>query len=304
MLCRLTSIFTYPGSFTLPASDSVVTWIDGRRYRVFHRRARAVDVDSTSIISNTGVSFYSRKATYSPSGFLTSLMLDGTTVSTFTPDADGAGGINSITGGGNRTSHALSTHATADVSFSNATLNGTFRRQYNYDQAGRIGQRMTGKGTSYLYDGLGRLTNADTYSNCSWGGLWPADTVNGPYAFCDPFSGGESNTYSYDAMGNRTDNGGIPTTGNRYSWLKNSIYYYDNDGNVIQKYNNGGLFNRQWYWNPRGQLDTAMKDSWYLAVFEYDALGRPVRITEGDNSGTHLSRYLLWDGDTVSRVLA
>lgn len=218
-----------------------------------------------------------------------------------TPDVDGTGGTNSIPGGGTRTSHALATHSTADVAFSNANLNQTFRRQYHYNQASQIDQLSfvaSGNANLFFYDALGRLGIRYTQTGCS-SSNWPTDTISGPYATCG--STVLSDNFAYDAMGNRTDNGGIPTTGDRYSWLKNSIYYYDNDGNVIQKYNNGGLFNRQWYWNPRGQLDTAMKDSWYLAVFEYDALGRPVRITEGDNSGTHLSRYLLWDGDASRR---
>jgi RHS repeat-associated protein len=62
-------------------------------------------------------------------------------------------------------------------------------------------------------------------------------------------------------------------------------YYYDLDGNVIQKYNINGLYNRQWYWNARGQLDSALKDSWYRTSFDYNALGKPVRIWDGDPNG-------------------
>lgn len=100
-------------------------------------------------------------------------------------------------------------------------------------------------------------------------------------------------------MGNRTDLGGLATTGNRYSTFKSSTYYYDADGNVIQKYNNSGLFNRQWYWNARGQFDSAIKDSWFRTTFEYNALGKPVRIWDGDPNGRHIARYLLGDGDAL-----
>lgn len=292
------SIFVDPGSLTLPATDSVVTWVrdsilGDKRFRIFHRPARPIaDMDSTNITSNTGVTFNSRKANYSSSGFLTSLMLDLTSV-TFAPDADGTGGTTTLPGNGIRTSHALATHSTADVSFGNPNLNGAFRRQYHYDQAGRIDQVMTGSPTSFSYDALGRLSSRSVQSCTGTFSAWPpTDTTSGPYATC---TGGTTLTdaFTYDAMGNRTDQGGVPTTGNRYSTLKNASYYYDADGNVTQKYN-AGLFNRQWYWNARGQLDSAIKDG-IRTGFDYNALGKPVRIRDGSNVG----KYLIWDGDAL-----
>ncbi len=291
------STFLDPGSQTLPATDSVVTWIDGKRFRVFNRRPRAIaDTGLTTITSNTGVTFQSRRANYSPSGFLDSLMLDGTTISTFAPNSDGTGGTNTIAGGGTRTARATATHAPADVDFTNVNLRNAFRRNYHYSLGGKILQVMTGNVFAYGYDELGRLSNAAKWTDCYWSS-WPGDTISGPLAGCNtPIS---SEDFSYDAMGNRTDNGGIPTTANRYAALKSTNYYYDADGNVVQKYNTNGLYNYQWFWNTRGQLDSTTKDSWHRTRFDYNALGKPVRIWDGDPNGQSLGRYLLWDGDAL-----
>jgi RHS repeat-associated protein len=296
------SIFMNPGTQTLPATDSVVTWVrdsilGDKRFRVFHRPARQVaDSDLTTITSNTGVTFYNRTAIYTSSGFLSSLNIGGQ-ITTFTPDVDGTAATNSIPGGGTRTSHALATHVTADVSFSSPSLNQVFQRQYHYDPAGRIDQVMSGNLKSFVYDGLGRLYNTIQQTGCAWGNAWPTDTLSGPFQYCSGTI--TEDISSHDAMGNRMDRGGVPTTGNRYTRLNAANYYYDADGNVIQKFNNNGLYNRQWYWNANSQLDSAIKDSWFRTSYNYNALGNPVRIWDGDKNTRHVARYLLWDGDAL-----
>src|SRR5687768_4439962 len=91
---------------------------------------------------------------------------------------------------------------------------------------GRLDEAMSGPAATYTYDALGRLKTAYRWSGCSWGGVWPQDTISGPHTFCDLFSQvGE--TFAYDAMGNRTDNSGVPSTGNRYATFKSTNYYYD-----------------------------------------------------------------------------
>ena len=290
------SVFNNPGDLAVPERDSVVTWIDGKRFRVYHRYPRAIaDYDSVTINSNTGTIFYPRVAVYSSSGFLSSLQIGSTTIP-FAPDADGTGGVFSYPGF-NRTSAAVAIHQTGSVTFNNA-LAGTFQRGYHYDPAGRIDQMMIGNSSNnqqtFGYDMLGRLTERDTRSGCTYLGN---DTTSGASYSCPTLN--SSDIFTYDAMGNRTDHGGVPTTGNRYTALNNSSYYYDADGNVIQKYNNGGLFNRQWYWNALSQLDSAIKDSWYRTDFDYNAFGKPVRVWEGDPNGRHVARYLLWDGEAL-----
>jgi RHS repeat-associated protein len=290
------SIFVDPGSQSLPATDSVVSWIDAaKRFRVFHRASRAVaDTALTTVSSNTGVVFSDRVAIYGFGGFLSSMSI-GSAMTSFVPDADGTGGTTTLPGGGTRTSYALATHVTADVVFSAPSLVNAFRRQYHYDGGNRIDQIMTGNKTEFSYDGLGRLFNSFLVTGCSWGGPWPADTISGPSPTCTtPVS---SDHFSYDAMGNRTDQGGVPTTGNRYITFKGASYSYDFDGNVTQKDNGSAPSNRKWYWNARNQLDSAIKGGTLGMSYDYNAFGKPVRIRNG--SGTQVAKYLVWDGDAL-----
>lgn len=99
-------------------------------------------------------------------------------------------------------------------------------------------------------------------------------------------------------MGNRTDHGGVPTTGNRYVVLNGGYYYYDADGNVIQKYNDQ-IYNYEYSWNAENQLDSTVYNSWHRTYFDYNAFGKPVRLWDGDPNGRHIARYLLWDGEAL-----
>jgi RHS repeat-associated protein len=200
-------------------------------------------------------------------------------------------------GAGTRTNHALVTHSIYDVGF-DSNLNNTFRRTYHYDQTGRIDQVVAPNNPiNFAYDTLGRLSSR-TVQTCAFVFYAiPSDTLSGPYGNCGQ---GTSvlETFTYDAMGNRTDLGGAPTTGNRYVTFNGASYSYDNDGNVIQKIKSGS-YNRQYHWNTIDQLDTAIKDGGYPTSFDYNAFGKPVRIKDGDASGGHVAKYLLWDGDAL-----
>jgi RHS repeat-associated protein len=294
------SVFVNPGTLTIPASDSVVTWIDGKRYRIFHRFPSAVaGVDSLNIISNTGITFLNRVANYSSSGFLTSFKFGSTAAGwtnfPLTPNADGTGGAVAYLGF-NRTDSALATHLTGSVNFSNG-LASTFNRLYHYNSSGRIDQVMLGSGLStqqaFSYDNLGRLTQFDVRTGCSLAGR---DTLDGSSYSCPTVV--SSSVYSYDAMGNRTDHGGVPAVGNRYAADNGGTYYYDSDGNVTQKYKDM-IYNKQYYWSAENQLDSAIRDSWYRTDYDYNAFGKPVRVWSGDPNGRQVARYLLWDGEAL-----
>ena len=295
------SIFVNPGSLAAPATDSVVTWIDGKRYRIFHRHPSAVvSVDSLNIISNTGITFFERVANYSSSGFLSSFKFGSTaagwTTFPFTPNADGTAGTLGYVGF-NRVDTALVTHLTGSTSFTNG-LASTFNRGYHYNSSGRIDQVMLGSGLNnqqaISYDALGRLAQLDVRSGCSLAGR---DTLDGSSYSCPTVV--SSTVYSYDAMGNRTDHGGIPTTGNRYTTFNAEAYSYDADGNVIQKYTDGS-HNRNYWWNAESQLDSARKNGQFRDRWEYNALGKPVRLSYAEGNGAFVvQRYLLWDGDAL-----
>ena len=300
------SIFVNPGSQSTAATSTVVTWIDGKRYQVYHRAPKAVaDVDSVRITSNTGTTFNDRIASYTSSGFLSSFQVAPSAFISFTPNADGTGGVSTIPGSGNRTATALATHSRESVLFDNSNLQTAFARRYHYDLTGRINQvTQVGNGASafpsatFGYDTLGRLANQQTWSGCYYSsGL---DSLSGTTYTCSSLV--STNAFTYDAMGNRTDHGGVPTTGNRYVVLNGGSYYYDADGNVIQKYNDQ-IYNYEYSWNAENQLDSTVYNSWYRTYFDYNAFGKPVRLWDGDPNGRHIARYLLWDGEALAAEL-
>ena len=109
------------------ASLRVVTWIDGKRYSIFHKYPRATaDADSVAISSNTGTTFHPRVAVYSSSGFLSAFKIGSTTIP-FTSNADGTGGVFGYPGF-TRTSFALSTHFTEAVNYDINVLDNEIRK--------------------------------------------------------------------------------------------------------------------------------------------------------------------------------
>jgi RHS repeat-associated protein len=183
---------------------------------------------------------------------------------------------------------------------SNATLDPAFYRSYHYDAAGRIDQAQNpfaNKQLAHTYDALGRLTKRDVKADC---------TVSPDTATIDAFGIGyscatvlSSEAFSYDAVGNRTDKNAVVITGNRYQQFNGLSYAYDNDGNVIQKYD-PSRFNRQYFWSAENRLDSLRQDSWYRVKYEYNALGEPVRKLKGDvNGALSVDRYYIWDGDDL-----
>ena len=295
------SIFVNPGSLTSPASDSVVTWIDGKRYRVFHRHPSAVvSVDSSDVSSNTGIVFMNRVANYSSSGFLSSFKFGSTsagwTTIPFTPNADGTAGTLGYLGF-NRVDTALVTHLIGSTTFTNG-LASTFNRRYHYNSGGRIDQAMLGSGLnsqqSFSYDGFGRLTQFDVRTGCS---LVGRDSLDGSNYSCPTVL--SSSTYSYDAMGNRTDLGGSYISGNRIATFNGSTYSYDADGNVTMKWVGQPNY-RQYWWNAENQLDSARRNGWYREQHEYNAFGKLVKTSYVEGGAPlAVKRYFLWDGDAL-----
>ena len=98
-------------------------------------------------------------------------------------------------------------------------------------------------------------------------------------------------TYSYDAVGNRTDLGATVAAGNRLTAFNGYTLAYDEDGNLASK--NGNGTSQTFAWNAFGQLD-AVTTNGSTTTFGYDGLGRRVRKTV---NGV-MTRYL-HDGDNL-----
>ncbi len=287
------------------STDSVVTWIGGKRFRVLHAINDAFTQASTiSISSTTAIQFPTR--TYrrdAQTGAIDSIDVAGFGTSVLALSKDMERTNTSWPTGVSEPEAYTSLHVPYDANFLGGSIADQFRRAYRYDVLGRIDteQRNNGSNTSqraFAYDGLGRLSRVD-YRNqpCN---VWPTsatvDTASGwNYTCASPDS---SLTYTYDAVGNRTDHSGVVTAGNRYQSFNNASYAYDTDGNVIQKYD-PSRFNRQFFWSAENRLDSLIQDGWWRIHYDYNAFGQPVRKSRGDPNSIPVDRYYLWDGDQL-----
>jgi len=98
-------------------------------------------------------------------------------------------------------------------------------------------------------------------------------------------------SYSYDAVGNRTDHGAAITTGNRLTTFDGNTMTYDTDGNMLTK--SGPAGNWSFAWNGLGQLESVTKNG-VTTSFGYDGLGRRVRKTTNG-----VTTRFLYDGDNI-----
>ena len=156
---------------------------------------------------------------------------------------------------------------------------------YGYDGLERLSQLSQGEGTyaavrTATFDAAGRLGHWTDYRTVDLPPQWVCDD---PYdeLSCYWYYGTQSqavrdSTYSYDAVGNRTDLGATVAAGNRLTAFNGYTLAYDEDGNLVSKTGNGT--NQTFAWNAFGQLD-AVTTNGSTTTFGYDGLGRRVRKT-------------------------
>ena len=294
------SLFVNPGLGTGPVTDSIVTWIDGRRFRVFHGGHKGTaGIDSTSISSNGSVVFNTRRFTYGTDGRLQSIEF-GMGATTLAYNTEGVLSEIDYPGVQPTQLNNTSLQLPRQKYYNAAPLGAVFGRDPHYDATARIDQSGMSGGSGTLsafgYDLLGRLAGRDTKSSCTQTSTdqFNADGSGIGYS-CSTLVA--SDTFSYDAMGNRTDNGALPSTGNRYTTFGGSALSYDLDGNVIQK-NNLASYNRQYLWSAENQLIRVTRVGVDSVRYDYNALGKPVRKLIGGSNGV-VDSYYLWDGDNI-----
>ncbi len=171
------------------------------------------------------------------------------------------------------------------VTFSNALVNQKLGGTFAYELLDRLNTRTSineDRYWAYAYDSVGQLTSYGAYTN-------PPENCIG--LACAP-AVIRSESYTYDAAGNRTDRGGLVTPGtNRYTQFNGFNFDYDADGNLKRKYKAG--FDQRMTWDTLGRL-TGVTTNGAAVSYGYDGLGRRVRRTE---NGQH--RYFLYDGDDL-----
>jgi RHS repeat-associated protein len=103
-------------------------------------------------------------------------------------------------------------------------------------------------------------------------------------------------TYTYDAVGNRTDGAATIETGNRLRSQSGYALDYDADGNLVRRTGNG--VDQTFTWNSLGQLTQVVSATTGTTTYGYDAGGRRVRKTVNG-----VTTHYLWDGAHIAAEL-
>jgi RHS repeat-associated protein len=157
------------------------------------------------------------------------------------------------------------------------------------DLRGRLVERQNGARDireTFDYDSLGQLRDYKRFTSTT---PCPATTPSDEFGTrCWPgtYSGQqtlqEQRTYAYDSVGNPSGTGVVVETGNRLRAMAGYAFDYDDDGNLIRKYDaaDSSVFNQRLWWNSIGELDsvaTTRSSVTQRVRFGYDGFGRRVR---------------------------
>lgn len=303
VLVAMDSSFTRAAGWT----DSVVTWLNGQRFRRYYHMDAATRLDSLTIASSSNIDFYARRWFFNTTtGVLDSLRVGANRIR-YHYDADGLPDTTNWAAGGVTRQQSWTTDHQPDVTtFSASAFDNAFRRDLDYDNQGRVSldTRRSNNGNtlqhrSYGYDGIGELQRAYRDSVA-----WVNQCINTntpPYYSCSNVQKTfvlQKLGLMYDAASNmrqQVDSTSMVTsvdtiyTGNRLRYQLGTTYAYDRDGNMTLRSNSSGttLFG----WDASGQLRWAAKGS-DTTFFDYDAAGQLVRRRK---AGGVVDRWLLWD---------
>ena len=301
----VSTVTTYPN--VLGALDSIRTVINGFSYwQRFHYAA--MGLDSVSFRgSKDSTHLTIRRYRYNAStGALDSIRL-GSDTTVLSQDANLATTKVDFPGSivNNRTLGSLenSLQSTAEP-----VSNSLLERWLGFNDLGQIDRhlRYTAKvGRWFSYDSLGQVRTART-RNQSPEGILPPGCPNFDYGMsgnCTPnvdYTTLDSTLYTYDAVGNRTDQGGTYGTGNRITAFASCTYQTDAAGNVVSRRGT----------TPCVQIDTILwtREGWLDSLkigatgikFLYDAEGR---LTAKRVNGSITSRFL-WNGSDLLAELS
>lgn len=235
-------------------------------------------------------------------------------------------------------SYAPLTGLPTETAFSVPRVDSVLHRAYGYDVAGRLASEQVAiipsPGSSgspgsdgarerqrqFSYDSLGRLTSVTVRRGTCM--PWPSNNIapdslsasRGWRYTCGTVQPDSGATYSYDAVGNRTDHAAILTAGNRLVKFNGDTITYDDDGNITRRYNPVTGADHRYVWNALGQLDTAIvigtsPSSTVVEHYSYDASGRLVHIHHGDMIGGTLvfsdpsQNWLVYQGSQISELI-
>jgi len=205
--------------------------------------------------------------------------------------------------------------------YTDTTINPLYRRSYRVDLLGRVTSEQMGYPYSSLassyqlnreaaYDSLGHVSQVDwSYQSCmAWPGSNP-DSLSADQGWrdlCSP-SAIFSESYSYDAVGNRTDADAAYDLGNRLTSVDWATYVYDADGNVTSRTdaNTGQLM--KFFWDAGSQLDSVQISGGgspsASVEYRYDPYGRLIMRTATDSTPSTGRLYVYGAGSNSSNIM-
>ena len=167
---------------------------------------------------------------------------------------------------------------------------------YSYDSLSRLLSvlHQTGSttldGASYTYDNAGNRTSKTNYLN----GITENYTYDALYQLTQVTQGGgTTESYSYDAVGNRLSSVGVPqynyNSSNELTSNSSGSYTYDANGNTLT--DSSG---KQYTWDFENHLTQVVNPGVGTTTFRYDPFGR--RIQKSGPLGT---TNFLYDGPNL-----
>jgi RHS repeat-associated protein len=298
-------VTTYPS--VLGAPDSVKTILNGSTYWQRYRYT-AAGLDSTYFTGSQDASHLTvRRYRYNATtGALDSIRL-GSNATSLGYDNNLSATTVDFPGSTIDTRSIGSLHSSVKSTTESAN-NSILERWMGFNALGQIDRhlRYTGKvGRWFAYDSLGQIRAARTRNQSPEGSLPPGcpDFDYGMSGTCTPnvdYVTLDSTAYTYDAVGNRTDQGGAYATGNRITAFASCTYETDAAGNVVSRKGTSPCVQIDTLlWTSEGWLDSLKMGSTGIK-FLYDADGR---LTAKRVNGIPVS-WFLWDGTNVLAELS
>ncbi len=175
---------------------------------------------------------------------------------------------------------------------------------YSYDTESRLlslvhqSHGATIDGSNYTYDGTGHRTARTNLLN----NLTEQYAYDPAYRLTQVTQGATTTeSYSFDAVGNRLASQGIPSysynASNELTSTSTATYAYDSNGNMLTRTNSGGT--AQFTWDFENHLASAvLQGSAGSATFVYDPFGRRIQksIHQG---GTTTATIYIYDGSNA-----
>ena len=184
------------------------------------------------------------------------------------------------------------------------TRPNTVNTAYNYDSVSRLLSVLHQTGTttldgaSYTYDNAANRTSKGNSLN----GITEQYTYDPLYQLTQVTQGTTTTeSYSYDAVGNRLSSLGMSTysynTSNQLTSTPAATFTYDNSGNTTSKTDSTGTRNYTWDFENR-LTSVVLPGTGGTVTFKYDPFGR--RIQKSSASGTTI--YLYDGANSVEEV--